>query len=139
MMSQKLTEGIQHKLLLKLLEFDYKIEYKKGVENVAADALSRKEQSLFAISTATLAWIPDIEASYQGDGFYSPIIEQVLVNPTASPNYSIHSSIVRFKGRIRIGQHSDLRDKIMSTLHSSAIGGHSRIKATYQRIERIFH
>jgi hypothetical protein len=24
-------------------------------------------------------------------------------------------------------------------LHSSAIGGHSRIKATYQRIERIFH
>jgi hypothetical protein len=138
MMSQKLTEGIQHKLLLKLLEFDYKIEYKKGVENVAADALSRKEQSLFAISTATLAWIPDIEASYQGDGF-SPIIEQVLVNPTANPNYSIHSSIVRFKGRIRIGQHSDLRDKIMSTLHSSAIGGHSRIKATYQRIERIFH
>jgi hypothetical protein len=139
MMSQKLTEGIQHKLLLKLLEFDYKIEYKKGVENVAADALSRKEQSLFAISTATLAWIPDIEASYQGDGFYLPIIEQVLVNPTANPNYSIHSSIVRFKGRIRIGQHSDLRDKIMSTLHSSAIGGHSRIKATYQRIERIFH
>jgi hypothetical protein len=55
MMSQKLTEGIQHKLLLKLLEFNYKIEYKKGVENVVADALSKKEQSVLAISTATPA------------------------------------------------------------------------------------
>lgn len=30
MATQRLTEGIQHKLLLKLLEFDYSIEYKKG-------------------------------------------------------------------------------------------------------------
>jgi hypothetical protein len=29
MATQKLTEGIQHKLLLKLLEFDYTTEYKK--------------------------------------------------------------------------------------------------------------
>jgi hypothetical protein len=28
--SQRLIEGIQHKLMLKLLEFDYAIEYKKG-------------------------------------------------------------------------------------------------------------
>jgi hypothetical protein len=31
--SQRLLEGIQHKLMLKLLEFDYCIEYKKGAEN----------------------------------------------------------------------------------------------------------
>ncbi|XP_015688048.1 uncharacterized protein LOC107303452 [Oryza brachyantha] len=42
MMSQRLTEGIQHKLLLKLLEYDYTIEYKSGKENRVADALSRK-------------------------------------------------------------------------------------------------
>jgi hypothetical protein len=40
--SQRLLEGIQHKLMLKLLEFDYTIEYKKGKENTVADALSRK-------------------------------------------------------------------------------------------------
>uniref|UniRef100_A0A8R7UGS9 Reverse transcriptase domain-containing protein n=1 Tax=Triticum urartu TaxID=4572 RepID=A0A8R7UGS9_TRIUA len=42
MTTQRLTEGVQHKLLLKLLEYDYTIEYKKGKENVVADALSRK-------------------------------------------------------------------------------------------------
>ena len=38
---QKITEGVQHKLMMKLLEFDFKIQYKKVVENKVADALSR--------------------------------------------------------------------------------------------------
>jgi hypothetical protein len=53
MMSQRLSEGIQHKLLLKLLEFNYTIEYKRGAENSVADALSRKEPVVMAISTST--------------------------------------------------------------------------------------
>jgi hypothetical protein len=64
MMTQKLTEGIQLKLLMKLLEFDYSIEYKKGKDNVAADALSRREQQLTTISSVLPRWISDIEASY---------------------------------------------------------------------------
>jgi hypothetical protein len=52
MMSQRLTKGIQHKLLMKLLEFNYTIEYKKGAENRVANALSRKEHSVLAISSA---------------------------------------------------------------------------------------
>ena len=43
--SQMLIDGIQHKLLLQLLEFDFAIEYKKGKQNFVADALSRKDSS----------------------------------------------------------------------------------------------
>jgi hypothetical protein len=67
MMQQRLIDGIQHKLLMKLLEFNYTIEYKKGAENVIADALSRQEHYISAISSATPTWIHDIEESYQQD------------------------------------------------------------------------
>ena len=50
---QKLTEGIQHKLLVKLLGYNYSVEYKKGVENRVADALSRVKHKLFPCS---LVW-----------------------------------------------------------------------------------
>jgi hypothetical protein len=45
---------------MKLLEFNYTIEYKKDVENTIADALSRREHSLNAITSATPSWINDV-------------------------------------------------------------------------------
>ena len=41
LLDQKLTTSLQHKWLAKLLGLDYEIQYKKGVENKVADALSR--------------------------------------------------------------------------------------------------
>ena len=38
---QRVTSKIQHKALVKLMDLDYQIQYKKGINNVAADALSR--------------------------------------------------------------------------------------------------
>jgi len=41
---QKLHEGLQQKAFIKLLGLQYKISYKKGNENKAADALSRQPE-----------------------------------------------------------------------------------------------
>jgi hypothetical protein len=38
---QRITSKIQHKALVKLMDLDYHIQYKKGINNAAADALSR--------------------------------------------------------------------------------------------------
>ena len=46
---QRLTEGIQHKLMMKLLEFDFSIQYKKGIYNRVADALSRKVHQFMTV------------------------------------------------------------------------------------------
>jgi hypothetical protein len=75
MMTQRMTEGIQHKLLMKLLEFNYIIEYKKGVENKVVDALPRKDMSASAISTTTPSWATDVEESYIGDPLYTRMLQ----------------------------------------------------------------
>jgi hypothetical protein len=80
MMTQRLSEGIQHKLLMKLLEFDYSIEYKKGKDNAVAYALSRRDHDLAAISTATPSWIAEIEESYKDDPHYTNLLQQLTVD-----------------------------------------------------------
>jgi hypothetical protein len=125
--------------MTKLLEFSYKIEYNKGKENIAVDALSRKDYNLSAISMAILACISDIEASYKDYAYFTNLIQQLAVNATSVPYFVVYSGIIRYKGRICIGQSTDLRQRIVASLHSSTVGGHSGIKATYQRIKRIFY
>ena len=44
LLEQRVNTPMQHKGLSKLLGLNYKIEYKRGLENRAADALSRQER-----------------------------------------------------------------------------------------------
>lgn len=64
---QRLIEGIQHKLLVKLLQFNYKVEYKKGRENKMADALSRVSHPpvIMPISQVVPTWMEQIISTYE--------------------------------------------------------------------------
>lgn len=115
---QKLTEGIQHKLLVKLLGYNYSIEYKKGNTNRVADALSRvkhKIQSLL-VSTTKPAWIMEVTDTYKNDNKCKDLLTQVSVDPTALPNYTLQNGILRFKNRVVIGNNKTLQEKINSFL-----------------------
>jgi hypothetical protein len=100
MMNQWLSEGIQQKLLMKLLEFNYTIEYKKGVENMVANALSRRGNTAMAISSAVPTWISEIEDSYINDEYYTSLLQQWLIKDDVTPHYSVHIGILRYKGKI---------------------------------------
>lgn len=143
--TQRLTEGIQHKLLLKLLEFDYTVEYKKGKENVVADALSRRdahiteiEPSCNAIVTVIPEWVNDIKASYVGDPVSQQLLEELQNQPETVMNYSLIAGLIRYKGRILVGTGNEMRQTILANFHSSIFGGHSGRRATYQRIKKLF-
>jgi hypothetical protein len=66
---QRLHTHWQQKVFTKLLGLNYKIVYKKGVENGAADALSRKPEAemLFSLFVLTPKWLTDIAMAYQSD------------------------------------------------------------------------
>lgn len=137
---QKITEGVQHKLMMKLLEFNFKIQYKKGVQNKVADALSRLLPSCMAISVATPVWAQELCEGYPRDPVTKNLLEQLLLQKTHTmSDYSLTAGIIRYKGRIMVGDVADLRTRLITALHSSPVGGHSGTRATYQRVKSIFY
>nr|ADB85290.1 putative retrotransposon protein [Phyllostachys edulis] len=141
MQEQIIIEGVQHKLLVKLLGYNYKVEYKRGRENKATDALSRVRYNdqVVAISAVTPVWILEVLASYEGDEKCRDLITQISISPTAQPNYSLKNGILRYKGRLYIGSNTGLKRQLLVTFHDSALGGHSGGRVTYQRLKLIFH
>lgn len=139
--SQRLTEGVQHKLLLKLLEFDHTVEYKKGKENKVADALSRidhhmLEQHLMAISTVVPEWTNGIIASYANDSKCQKWITKAQSQLAGSSTFNFSNGILRHKSRIVVGNSMPLKQQIFQSFHSSAIDGHSGQRATYHRLKK---
>ena len=56
MLAQKVSYPSQHIWLTKLLGFDYDIEYRKGRENIVADALSRCSSiEVFSLTLSTIS------------------------------------------------------------------------------------
>lgn len=101
MAEQRLTEGIQQKLMLKLLEFDYSIEYKKGKGNLAVDALSRRDTDsdnrqlqCSAITTVQPEWVADVKASYVGDALYTQILNRIQQNTEPTCPYILQGGFL---------------------------------------------
>lgn len=46
--------------------------------------------------------------------------------------------MIRFQDKLWIAQNSALQTKIIAAFHSSPIGGHSGMQATYQRVKKLF-
>jgi hypothetical protein len=72
LLEQRLTHTLQHKGLCKLLGLQYEIQYKKEVENRAADALSRlpgygNEVQSCAVTEIIPSWLDELKESYKDD------------------------------------------------------------------------
>jgi hypothetical protein len=81
----------QQKWVTKLFGYDYDIIYKKGKDNVVADALSKKyeeEGSIFSLSFIVLDWIQVVHQEWLHDPKCSHLIQQLKANSPVSLGYS---------------------------------------------------
>jgi RNase H-like domain found in reverse transcriptase/Reverse transcriptase (RNA-dependent DNA polymerase) len=143
LLEQRLTHSLQHKGLCKLLELEYTIQYKKGVKNKAADALSRRleedKEELNVVTEIVPSWLMELKNSYVGDPWASQVFTDVVQARSLTKEVTVHEGIIRYKGRIYVGTVDDWRGKIMQSLHDSSIGGHAGNLGTYQRVKRLFY
>lgn len=138
---QRLHTPWQQKLFTKLLVLQYRVLYKPGSSNRAADALSRHSappSSCAAISTITPQWIQDVASSYLHDNEATAMIAKLAVDPQSVPHFSFSQGILRFHNRIWVGSDDGLKAKLLQACHSSAIGGRSGFPATYTRMKQMF-
>ena len=126
--------------MARLMGLKFKIVYKKGKENIAADSLSRVAHlmSLQAVSVVQPTWIQEVLNSYTTDSQAQTLLAQLAVHSPNASGYSLKDGLIRHQGKLWVGQNSALQTKIIATFHSSPIGGHSRVYATYQRIKQSF-
>jgi hypothetical protein len=80
LLDQKIITPMQHQWLVKLIGYDYEIEYRRGKENVAAYALSRPashEIFTMVVSSVSSNIMEAITNSWQGDPYLLSIIHDL--------------------------------------------------------------
>lgn len=139
---QRLHTSWQQKAFTKLMGLQYKVRYRKGISNAAADALSRNDtipsSEVLAVSVCTPLWLQEVVKGYEQDTYTSQILAELVVHPTARKHFTLSQGLLRYKGRIWIGNNTQLQHIIIDELHSSSMGGHSGIPVTYRRAKALF-
>lgn len=138
---QRLHTNWQQKALTKMMGLQYKVVYKKGILNGAAHALSRKpahSSQVMAVTEVKPAWLDRVMASYAQDSYAQEKFQKIAVTPAAEPHFTLRDGLLRYQGRIWLGNDVELQLQIVSAFHDSPVGGHSGFPVTYRRLVSLF-
>ena len=116
--------------------YDHQITYKKGKDNLVADALSRTfddHASLSGISMPIPNQLQSVQQGYVNDSSLFEIIQPLASNPSMVLHFSWDGSSLRYKGRLVLPQSTDIKHAVFYELHDSPSAGHSRFMKTYER------
>ncbi|TYK29889.1 transposon Tf2-1 polyprotein isoform X1 [Cucumis melo var. makuwa] len=121
----------------KLLGYSFEVIYKPGLENRAADALSRKpaEIQLFGLSMSMTVDVEIVKEEVTTDPKFQKIMAKLKESvDQQGSQYSLQNNMLKFKDRLVLTKNSTLIPVILNAYHDSAIGGHSGLLRTYKRI-----
>lgn len=138
---QQLDTELQRKAMAKLVGLQFRFQYKRGADNGAADALTRVGHLMTAnaLSLCQPSWVQEVVNSYETDVEAQDLLVRLAIQSPDEQGYSLHHGLIRYKGKLWIGENSALRTKLISALHNSAVGGHSGSTATYHRLKKLFN
>jgi hypothetical protein len=78
-------------------------------------------------------------ASFEQDTTCLNLLIKLSIDPHAIPKFSLQEGVLRHKGKLVIGDNTDLKNQLLESFHKYAFGGHSGERATLKRLQLIFY
>ncbi|KAK1648938.1 hypothetical protein QYE76_066743 [Lolium multiflorum] len=117
--------------------FPYVIKYKKGKDNVVADALSRKLTLLLTRLDFHVLGLDEIKEQYASDTFFGPIFAKCSIEKGIDDFY-LHQGFL-FKGNKLCVPMSSLRLLLLQESHGGGLMGHFGREKTYAMLSTHYY
>ncbi|KAK1602088.1 hypothetical protein QYE76_017131 [Lolium multiflorum] len=117
--------------------FPYVIKYKRGKDNVVADALSRKLTLLLTRLDFHVLGLDEIKEQYASDTFFGPIFAKCSIEKGIDDFY-LHQGFL-FKGNKLCVPMSSLRLLLLQESHGGGLMGHFGREKTYAMLSTHYY
>lgn len=133
-----------------LQEYDFDFKYKRGVDNIVPDALSRRpdyqDPDPVELHNLSVSLAPDVRdrlvQDYNDDPRLGPIYKDCLDGKVAN-GYSFQNNLLYYTRRgattLAIPRHSPTRLTLLHDAHDSTTAGHFGFQKTYDNLRRFVY
>lgn len=83
-------------------------------------------------------WLDEVKKGYQNDPACSNKLATAATGAPLDGPFTVVDGLIRYKGRVWLGSNAAAQKRVLQELHAGALGGHSGVHATYNRIIRHF-
>ena len=66
------------------------------------------------------------------------MLTKLALDSQACPGFQLQEGLIKQEGEVWLGDNSGLQTKLIQAFHSSPIGGHSGVLATYHKVKQLF-
>lgn len=124
LLEQRVIAGDYQKWIAKLLGYDFSIEFKRGLDNTAADALSRLAPAMeFGMLSLVTGMNPAVfDTQIQENSELHRLREDLQQHPAAHPGYTLRDNFLFYNGRLVLPSSSRTIPLLLEEFHNSPIG-----------------